>query len=87
MYQATNSKPQPLQDENVANAFEKYYVGADNGFKDDHYIFSEDCLYLNVYTTNPYKQANLPVWLFYLGCNFVFSIQLYLIAKEIPINT
>ena len=54
-------KPQPEQDEEIVKQFYQYVIEADNGFNDDHEKFSEDCLYLNVYTTNPARTANMPV--------------------------
>ena len=61
VYRAVTLKPRPKQDLQVTNRYAWYSIEADNGFDDDHGQFSEDCLYLNVYTTNPTKIANMPV--------------------------
>ena len=60
MLEATKLSASPLQSVEL-NDYVDRYVPARNEFGDDFRNFSEDCLYLNVFTSNPSKAANMPV--------------------------
>lgn len=58
-------RPGPRQDASeFETKFAGYLIVHENGFQDDLTAQSEDCLYLNVYTPDPSKTAQLPVYAF-----------------------
>ncbi|CAK8697499.1 cocaine esterase-like [Clavelina lepadiformis] len=66
----TKMSPRPLQDE----AFEEELYGnlpLLNQFEENLSDFSEDCLYLTVYTSNPSATANMPVIVWIPGGAFL----------------
>ena len=60
VYDATTLKAAPLQSKNLGRSYFENSV-INNEFGDDFQNTSEDCLYLNVYTSNPDVDANMPV--------------------------
>ncbi|CAK8697498.1 unnamed protein product [Clavelina lepadiformis] len=66
----TKMSPRPLQDD----AFEEELYGnllLLNQFEENLSHFSEDCLYLTVYTSNPSTTANMPVTVWIPGGAFL----------------
>ncbi|XP_076802958.1 fatty acyl-CoA hydrolase precursor, medium chain-like [Clavelina lepadiformis] len=67
--EATKLSASPLQSVEL-NDYVDRYVPARNEFGDDFRNFSEDCLYLNVFTSNPSKAANMPVMVWIYGGSY-----------------
>jgi len=66
VYDATTLKAAPLQSKNLGRSYFENSV-INNEFGDDFQNTSEDCLYLNVYTSNPDVDANMPVLFWVYG--------------------
>ncbi|XP_076822299.1 fatty acyl-CoA hydrolase precursor, medium chain-like [Clavelina lepadiformis] len=62
---ATKPSPHPEQDENMLEPLVKYFPAIQE-FKEEETV-EEDCLYLDVYTTNPNNKAKMPVMFFIYG--------------------
>jgi len=70
VYEATSTKPFPQQDPEFSEKMDDIIVMPKSKYSDEVKTFHEDCLYLNVYTSNPSKTANLPVMVWIYGGGF-----------------